>query len=87
MIEKTYLGRTLTILALNAFYYEHMDGIESFSPSRSIIQTILYEIYFKPDGGSFEDSGLLHIAHDKPFMGPWTLNDHIDATIQIGMWQ
>ena len=87
MIEKNDLGRILTALALNGFYYEHMDGIESFSPSRSIIQTILYEIYFKPDGVSFEDSGLLHISYDKPFMGSWTLNDHIDATIQIGMWQ
>ena len=87
MIQQNFKGRTLSALALNDFYYEHMDGVTSFSPSRSIVQTILYEIYFKPDGVSFEDSGLLHIAYDKPFMGPWTLSDHVNATAEIGLGQ
>ena len=87
MIQQNFKGRTLSALAFHSFCYENNKGT-SFSPSRSIVlQTILYEIYFKPDGVSFEDSGLLHIAYDKPFMGSWTLNDHFQANVQLCMGQ
>ena len=87
MIQQNFKGRTLSALAFHSFCYENNKGT-SFSPSRSIVlQTILYEIYFKPDGVSFEDLGLLHIAYDKPFMGPWTLSDHANATAQISLGQ
>ena len=75
----------MTALAYHGFCYG--SGGKSFTPCRSIIQTVLYEIYFKPDGVSFEDSGLLHIAYDKPFMGSWTLNDHFQANVQLCMGQ
>ena len=87
MIQQNFKGRTLSALAFHSFCYENNKGT-SFSPSRSIVlQTILYEIYFKPDGVSFEDLGLLHIAYDKPFMGPWTLRDHNNATAHISLNQ
>ena len=50
------------------------------SSNRCIVQTKLYEIYFKPDGVSLEDSRLFRLEEDRPFIESWMLHDHNEAT-------
>jgi hypothetical protein len=50
------------------------------SSNRCIVQTKLYEIYFKPDGVSLEDSRLFRLEEDRPFIETWILRDHNEAT-------
>jgi hypothetical protein len=48
--------------------------------NRIFVQTKLYEIYFKPDGVSLEESMLYQLNEDRPIVRFWTLNDHNEAT-------
>jgi hypothetical protein len=48
--------------------------------NRIFVQTKLYEIYFKPDGVSPEDSRLFRLEEDRPILELWTLRDHNAAT-------
>jgi len=57
------------------------------SGNRCIVQTKLYEIYFKPDGVSLEKSGLYPLAEDRPIVELWTLRDHNEATKLIKICQ
>ena len=50
------------------------------SSNRCIVQTKLYEIYFKPDGVSLEDSKLFQLEEYRPIVDLWTLPDHNEAT-------
>ncbi len=48
--------------------------------NRIFVQTKLYEIYFKPDGVSLEDSRLFRLEEDRPIIESWILHDHNKAT-------
>ena len=48
--------------------------------NRIFVQTKLYEIYFKPDGVSLEDSGLYQLNDNHTIIHYWSLNDHNEAT-------
>ncbi len=47
--------------------------------NRCIVQTKLYEIYFKPDGVSLEESQLYRLEDGRPFVDTWALHDHNEA--------
>jgi hypothetical protein len=47
--------------------------------NRIFVQTKLYEIYFKPDGVSLEQSGLFRLEEGRPFVESWALHDHNEA--------
>lgn len=46
---------------------------------RCFVQTKLYEIYFEPDGISYEDSKLKHLVDSSYFLHSWSLRDHNEA--------
>ena len=48
--------------------------------NRIFVQTKLYEIYFKPNGVSHEESRLYRFEEDRPILELWTLRDHNEAT-------
>jgi hypothetical protein len=48
--------------------------------NRIFVQTKLYEIYFKPDGVSLEDSRLFQLEDYRPIVDLWTLRDHNEVT-------
>ena len=43
----------------------------------------MYEIYFKPEGISYEDSKLKLLVKDCEFTAGWTLQDHNEAVKRI----
>lgn len=53
--------------------------INNSANNRCFVQLKLYEIYFKPDGISYEDSKLKRLVENYQFVDNWSLKDHNEA--------